>query len=236
MARAGTLRVRALGPEAQTDARGAVILCHGFGAPGDDLVPLAGACDVGAMRWFFPEAPLTVDLGTDEPGRAWWPIDMLALQLELSRGARAWDPAATPEGLFDARDALVETLHALVHNHGVDPTRTILGGFSQGAMLATEVALTSGLDFAGLAILSGSKIHERAWADGLGSRGRTLRVFQSHGRRDPLLPFAVAEELHDDFARAGADITFVPFDGAHEIPRRVLDSFAGFVRATLRGE
>ena len=61
----GPLRVTALG-------RGegpAVLLCHGFGAPGDDLAALARVVDAGpGVRWFFPEAPLALDWG----GRAWW--------------------------------------------------------------------------------------------------------------------------------------------------------------------
>ena len=143
MLQCGPLRVRALGSSDRSAP--AIILCHGYGAPGDDLVPLARAMDVGpGVRWFFPEAPLTVDLGFDavgEPGRAWWPVDMMRLQMELARGGRQWDPSETPEGMPEARDALFACLRALIDEHGVDPGRTILGGFSQGAMIATDASL-----------------------------------------------------------------------------------------------
>ena len=76
----GPLSVRELG-------RGdgpAILLCHGYGAPGDDLVPLGRVIDAGSgVRWFFPEAPLEVDLGFGRP-RAWWPIDMMRMQVSNS--------------------------------------------------------------------------------------------------------------------------------------------------------
>ena len=47
----GGLRVRATGPGAGP----AVILCHGYGAPGDDLCGLSSIIEAGpGVRWFFP--------------------------------------------------------------------------------------------------------------------------------------------------------------------------------------
>src|SRR5207253_1309247 len=52
-----------------------VILLHGFGAPGDDLVPLWRVLDVPrATRFLFPEAPISFSMGFGE-SRAWWMID-----------------------------------------------------------------------------------------------------------------------------------------------------------------
>jgi phospholipase/carboxylesterase len=233
-----TLRVRTVG----AGDGPAIILCHGYGAPGDDLVGLARAIDAGpGTRWFFPEAPLEVDVGFGEPGRAqaeakpsafgWWPVDMLRLQMELARGGRQWDPEATPEGLDEAREQLVGCLRALIANHKIDPARAILGGFSQGAMLTTDVALTEELGFTNVAILSGSLIRRAAWTSALGKR--KLHVLQSHGRGDPILPFAIAEELHRTLVAAGSDASFIHFQGGHEIRPNVLDAIGRFARARL---
>ena len=104
--KAGPLKVAASGG---SDRNGggdgpAVLLCHGYGAPGDDLVSLARAVDAGRdVRWFFPEAPLAIDLGYGMTGRAWWPIDMVRLQTMVMRGERASLMQETPDGLFAAR-------------------------------------------------------------------------------------------------------------------------------------
>ncbi len=227
--RAGPLRVRVVG-----GTRGpAIILCHGFGAPGDDLVPLADAIDAGpGTRFLFPEAPLEADIGYED-ARAWWPVDMLRLQMELARGGRMWDPSATPDGMPAAREQLIAALRVLIDEHGVDPARTILGGFSQGAMLATDVALTGGLDFKNLAILSGAHVCRERWAEALRRIGPELHVLQSHGQSDPILPFGVAEGLHRAFVEAGVSASFIPFRGAHEITPAVLDALGRFAHARL---
>src|SRR4026208_7479 len=73
----GGLRTRVTGG---TDGKGGgngpiVILLHGFGAPGDDLVSLAGVMTVPAgTRFVFPEGPLSLSFGPRD-ARAWWLID-----------------------------------------------------------------------------------------------------------------------------------------------------------------
>ncbi|MGV3621849.1 MAG: phospholipase, partial [Archangium sp.] len=63
----------------------AVILCHGFGAPGDDLVGLAPELvklqpSLKSVRFYFPAAPINLgELGWGD-ARAWWLIDMAAVQ------------------------------------------------------------------------------------------------------------------------------------------------------------
>src|SRR3954464_13926874 len=58
-----------------------VVLLHGFGAPGDDLVDLTTFLHVPAeVRFVFPEAPLLLDGG---PGRAWWMLDMALFERRM---------------------------------------------------------------------------------------------------------------------------------------------------------
>src|SRR5262245_10884209 len=98
----------------------AIVLCHGFGAPGDDLVTFARVIDVGReVRWFFPEAPLTIDMGFGPPGRAWWMIDMERIQELMLRGQSRDLAAETPEGLAEARAALEACLTELEKSHGI---------------------------------------------------------------------------------------------------------------------
>ena len=48
-----------------------VMLLHGFGAPGDDLVPLADVIEAPrGTRWLFPEGPLPLNMGFGD-SRAW---------------------------------------------------------------------------------------------------------------------------------------------------------------------
>jgi len=229
----GPLRVTATGG---TDRDGggdgpAIVLCHGYGAPGDDLVPLARVIDAGReMRWFFPEAPLALDLGMGMESRAWWHIDMMRLQEALMRGEARMLAEETPVGLAEARAALESCLEELSTRFAVSRERLFLGGFSQGAMLSTELALHANRPFAGLVLMSGTLLSESRWRVAAANTGAQLDVLMSHGRADPLLPFEGAEALRALLEKSGARVQWVPHGGAHEIPSVVLDRLGTFLR------
>jgi phospholipase/carboxylesterase len=223
----GPLRVTTLG-----HGNGpAILLCHGFGAPGDDLVPLARAINAGSgVRWFFPEAPLELGWG----GRAWWEIDLARIQEAALRGQRRLLAGETPDGLAAARAALEATIAELERSFGVRRDALLIGGFSQGAMLTTEIALHAERPFAGLAVLSGNLLSEDRWTEAARRAGPSLRALLTHGLRDPLLPFEGAEALRDLLVAAGADIDWLAHRGQHEIPASVLDGLGAFARKQLQ--
>src|SRR5208283_4589186 len=127
----GGLRVRLTGGiDRQGGGDGPlVVLMHGFGAPGDDLVPLARVLDVPReVRFAFPEAPL--DLGPEAMnGRAWWWIDMMKIQVAAMRGETIDRSQDVPEGLAEARASIIAMLAEL--ERALTPARLTIGGFSQ---------------------------------------------------------------------------------------------------------
>lgn len=228
--RFGELTVRLVGGD-DGDGGGdgpLVVLLHGFGAPGTDLVPLARVMDVPqGTRFAFPEAPLELPAGYGG-GRAWWLLDMERLQRAMIAGTPRDLREEQPEGLKPAREKLTGTLDALVAALGVEDGSLILGGFSQGAMLSCDQVLHSDRPLGGLALLSGAYLNQDDWAPRFEARAG-LPVFQSHGRRDPILAFAGAEHLRAAMEGAGWDVRFTAFGGAHEIPMDVLEGLATFI-------
>jgi len=108
---------------------------------------------------------------------------------------------------------------------GLTADRFILGGFSQGAMLTTDIALRLSKPPAGLCVLSGALINEAEWKRMAQERG-PLTVLQSHGLNDSILPFPMGAALRDLLLEYGADVDFVPFPGDHEIPPEVVQRMA----------
>ncbi|MFZ5438868.1 MAG: alpha/beta hydrolase [Myxococcota bacterium] len=207
----------------QQPPKAAVILCHGFGAPGTDLVDLGPelARRVPALadvRFYFPAAPLSLgELGWGD-SRAWWMIDMAAiqaLQFASDDELRAFR-RSEPEGMAAARKALLAVVQHVANHTGLPLGRIVLGGFSQGAMLATDVALRLEERPGALCILSGTLLTEDTWRTKALTRAG-LPIFQSHGRQDPILPFKAAEWLRDLLTECGSPPEFVPFDGGHTI-------------------
>jgi len=230
----GGLKVRLTGG---TDGRGGgngpvVMLLHGFGAPGVDLVPLADwlAVPIGT-RFIFPEGPLSLSMGFGD-SRAWWFIDMARLEADRAAGLVRDLSQEVPRGLPQARDVLEKLLTALPRAIPIDFTRTVIGGFSQGAMLTCDLVMRTAQPVAGLVQLSSTLVAKQDWCPVVAKR-KGLPVFQSHGTQDPILPYVMAERLRDELTQAGLSVEWHNFRGGHEIPELVLRRLSSFLTNVL---
>jgi phospholipase/carboxylesterase len=210
------------------------VLCHGFGAPALDLVPLAHefmALDPRierGVRFIFPAAPIGLDDLGMHGGRAWWHIDIARLNASIQRGEFRNLRNDVPRGLAESRQMLATLLDEVRQTEGIKTGQIVLGGFSQGAMLATDAALRLDAAPAALCIFSGTLICEDEWRALARMRG-PLTVLQSHGYEDPILPFEAAGWLCEMLRESGIDVEFIPFHGYHTIPMEAVERFAALL-------
>jgi phospholipase/carboxylesterase len=199
----------------------AVVLLHGWGAPGDDLVPLARALERERTRFFLPAGPLPEVGG----GRAWWHLD------PRDRPVHAWDDQEVAghqphHQVTEARKAIQAVLRTVRERYR--PESLVLGGFSQGAMLSLDVALAAAPPVDKVVALSGVML-----ADSLpalkAARAQRPPVFLSHGRHDDLLAFPGAERAREMLERHGFSVTWRPFDGGHDIPPAIVEELRRFL-------
>jgi phospholipase/carboxylesterase len=204
-----------------------VVLCHGFGAPGTDLVPLAEELVAlspnlaETTRFAFPEAPLDLAGMGFWQARAWFPIDIESLDMAQRSGRTDLLASAEPAGMKSARHKLERTVSALLADAKLPWSALFLGGFSQGAMMALDLALRHDEAAAGVIAYSPTLVDRATWEKRAAIR-RGLRVLISHGRQDPLLPFSATEGLVSLLAGLGPEVEFVPFDGPHTIAQAAL--------------
>jgi phospholipase/carboxylesterase len=123
------------------------------------------------------------------------------------------------DGSRDAQrvDAAIAALQKIVP---VDRSRTVLAGFSDGATFALAMGMSRHEQFSAVI----------AWSPGIAlataSPARGRRVFVSHGRQDRTLSFAVdCGEIVPLLRSEGAAVSFLPFDGVHEVPQIAEDAF-----------
>ena len=133
--------------------------------------------------------------------------------------------AEKPVGIEHAALA-VRALMARQGNRATQPF--ILGGFSQGAMVAAQVAFMSDEPLRALVLLSGTLVDEASWQANF-ARRKGLHVFMAHGRKDPTLSFEIAERMHSEMTAAGLEVTWFPFDGEHETPAEVIVALNAFL-------
>jgi phospholipase/carboxylesterase len=210
---------------------GLVILNHGFGASGDDLV------DIGAMlmdeseviaakfRFVFPEAPIDLGPMGMPGGRAWWPINMAELaEINQTRDYSVLT-RISPPGMPEATSLLGAAMQDMRSTYRVEEDSIVLGGFSQGAMISTHLTLSTGFRPALLALFSGTLLWQDEWTR-LAIAHRHCSVLQSHGFEDPILPYGAATELSKMLTDAGFELDFIPFHGGHTIPMNVLQKLS----------
>ena len=233
--RLADLQARIIDPDGEPS--GIVCFAHGFGAPGTDLVPLAAelvALDpaLARARFVFPEAPLVPSDMGPWGGRAWWPIDMVALDRALRSGTPRVLADGEPDGMASARKKLHAALDVALREAHLGWDRLVLGGFSQGAMLAIDLALRLEEAPAAVIAFSPTLVNESAWRTQAAKRAG-LTTFISHGRQDPLLPFAATEALVAMLTEAGLAVDFLPFAGPHTIAAEGLERAAVHIARVL---
>jgi len=205
-----------------TDPGALTVIClHGYGADMRDLAPLAAELEAKRpITWFFPDAPETLDWG----GRAWFPIDVAAFEEAQRAGTPRDLSLREPPGLEWAREELQGFIKGLERPW----ENIVLMGFSQGAMLAVDLALRAESPPAGVAILSGTLVDKKTTAE-LAAAKKGLPFFQSHGSVDPILGFAQARALEKILIEAGWKGQLRRFEGGHAIPAETLDGLKGWL-------
>ncbi|TWT57554.1 Phospholipase/Carboxylesterase [Thalassoglobus neptunius] len=214
------------------------MLCHGFGAPGDDLVQLGQyfqrilGADAERMTFVFPHAPISLAEGGFGDSRAWWHLDMERLNQAITSGDFRDMRRESPAELPHARTLFTQVVTELSSELEIPASRVVVGGFSQGSMLATDYALHAESKPAGLIVWSGTLLNEDVWRPLAPSLAK-LPIFQSHGTTDPILPFEAAKWLHDLFRESGADAEFLEFRGPHTIPPEAIQNAALLIKEVL---
>ena len=219
--------LRAIEIKGRVDAP-TIIFFHGYGADAQDLAPLARALGVSAdVNWLFPNGPVAVPIGPHHEGRAWFPISISQLEKADQAAGGALDfSREAPPGLRRAREAALKAIDAA----GLSLSRCILGGFSQGAMLATDIALRGPEAPLGLAILSGTLVDESNWRTRAVARAGST-FFQCHGTDDSVLSVVGAERLEKLLVECGWSGKILKFDGQHDIPLEAQSGLSVYLRS-----
>jgi phospholipase/carboxylesterase len=152
-------------------AKAVVVMLHGRGADGHDMLSLAEAFAQPDLAWLAPQAA----------GRSWYPYSFLA-------------PVARNEPFLSSALWMLDTLLQRLSHDGFAGERVVLFGFSQGACLALEYAARHAQRYGGIVGLSGGLIGpEGAPRDYAGGLAGTP-VFLGCSDTDPHIPL---ERVHE---------------------------------------
>ncbi len=202
-----------------------VIVMHGLGADGNDFVPIANELDlssVGPVRFVFPNAPVipvTINGGYQMP--AWYDIAVADL------GARE------DEAGLRRSQATIEALIANEKARGIAADRIVVAGFSQGCAMALMTGLRHGERLAGIVGLSGYLPIAATTAAERHAANHDTPVFLAHGRQDPVVPIARAQQSRDALAALGYAVEWHEYAMAHSVCLEEIGDLNAFLLRVL---
>lgn len=206
------------------DADAAVVLMHGLGADGEDLAGLVPHLKTPAgARWafLFPEAPtrpVTINGGMHM--RAWYDID---------------PDAGLDSGAADIRAsaACAAGIVAAEIERGIAAERIVLGGFSQGGVIALEAGLGADVRLAGIVGLS-TYLHDAEHAaDRVGLANAEAQLFLAHGRADPMIPITRAAASRTALEGLGYRVSWHEYPMGHEVCLPEIEDLSAWLAARL---
>ncbi len=200
---------------------GTVIWLHGLGADGWDFVPIVRELPLPealALRFIFPHAPQQpVTINNGFVMRAWYDIAMNDIaRLPDERGIRA-------------SQAAVERLIARERSRGMDPSRIVLAGFSQGGAIALQTALRHANRLAGVVALSTYLPLQESLAAEASGANRSTPVFMAHGSDDPVVPIQLAESSAAALRKHGYEVEWHTWPMAHAVCGEEIQALAEFL-------
>jgi phospholipase/carboxylesterase len=199
------------------DAAGLLVLHHGRGADEADLLGLADVLDPERrLHVVTPRAPLELP---GWPGYHWYVVPRVGFPDRETFHAAYGELAACHETLWERT--------------GLGPERTVLGGFSMGAVMSYALGLGGDRPApAGILALSGFVPVVEGWEPDLAGR-RSLPVFVAHGRLDPVIDVGFAHRARELLEPAGLAVEYHESDVAHSIDPAVVPAAIAWIGASL---
>lgn len=198
----------------------AVVFLHGYGANMHDLFPLWELWHRDRFNWYFPNGLQSLPMGYYE-GRSWFSIDIAALEKAMREGRHRDMTGFIPPELEATLSQLELFLLELSQKHN----KLILGGFSQGAMCASHLAMKDSFVVDGLILLSGNLLAEERFPPSK----RSIPFYMSHGTSDPVLSVEGAQALEKKLQALNFQGKLSTFRGGHEIPPQVVREVGDFL-------
>jgi phospholipase/carboxylesterase len=206
---------------------GTVIWMHGLGADGWDFVPIVRELPLPEdmeLRFIFPHAdvrPVTINGGMEM--RAWYDIAMTDIaRLPDERGIRE-------------SQAQVERLIARERDRGIDSTRVVLAGFSQGGAIALQTGLRHPNRLAGIVALSTYLTLGESLEAEAASANRATPILMVHGTQDPVVPLQLAEASRTQLQARGYEVEWQTWPMPHAVCAEEVQSIAEFLVRVLGG-
>lgn len=202
---------------AQGEAEGMLVLHHGRGTDERDLLGLADALDPRRrLHVVSPRGPLQLP---GSPGYHWYLVPRVGYPDHDTFQA--------------ARRALADLHDEIWAETGIEPARTVFGGFSMGTVMSYAMALSGDRPpVAAILAFSGFVPIVDDWRPQFEDR-RDTRAFVAHGKSDPIMEIGFARRARELLEAGGLEVTYRESDVGHQIDPADLAAATGWLDRVL---
>lgn len=185
-----------------------VLALHGWGASAHDLLGIAPMVQGGEVLFLCPQGPVVLEPAPGQRAYGWFPLT----------GGGEIDQAA----IVGARGVLEAFLEDALEAYPIDTERLVILGFSQGGVMAYDLALGRPERFAALVALSSWLPDAVVQSLPENEARASLSTLLIHGNQDPMIGIDNAMEAREKLRKLGIEAAWGEYEMGHEIKPKAL--------------
>ena len=206
------------------DVKASVIWLHGLGADGNDFAPIVPQLNLSldfGVRFIFPHAPaipVTINSGYVMP--AWYDIK----QVDVDRHVDNEQLQESASRIHDLIDREIE--------RGIQSTRIIVAGFSQGGAVSFEAALSYEQRLAGIMALSTYFATEGTIK--INAIQQSIPILICHGEHDPVVSESLGKRSRASLEKLGFDPEYHSYPIEHSVCPQEIEDIGNWISRVLK--
>ena len=209
---------------ADRDVKASVIWLHGLGADGNDFAPIVPQLNLSldfGVRFIFPHAPaipVTINSGYVMP--AWYDIK----QNDVDRHVDNEQLQESASRIHDLIDREIE--------RGIQSTRIIVAGFSQGGAVSFEAALSYEQPLAGIMALS--TYFATVGTIKINAIQQSIPILICHGEHDPVVSESLGKRSRASLEKLGFDPEYHSYPIEHSVCPQEIEDVGNWISRVLK--
>ena len=206
------------------DVKASVIWLHGLGADGNDFAPIVPQLNLSldfGVRFIFPHAPaipVTINSGYVMP--AWYDIK----QNDVDRHVDNEQLQESASRIHDLIDREIE--------RGIQSTRIIVAGFSQGGAVSFEAALSYEQPLAGIMALS--TYFATVGTIKINAIQQSIPILICHGEHDPVVSESLGKRSRASLEKLGFDPEYHSYPIEHSVCPQEIEDIGNWISRVLK--
>ena len=209
---------------ADRDVKASVIWLHGLGADGNDFAPIVPQLNLSldfGVRFIFPHAPaipVTINSGYVMP--AWYDIK----QVDVDRHVDNEQLQESASRIHDLIDREIE--------RGIQSTRIIVAGFSQGGAVSFEAALSYEQPLAGIMALS--TYFATVGTIKINAIQQSIPILICHGEHDPVVSESLGKRSRASLEKLGFDPEYHSYPIEHSVCSQEIEDIGNWISRVFK--